>query len=835
MASSAVLNIDILADAAQAQKAMKVTAESAESLGKETTSMGKAMGIGFGIGAGAVELLRSGFDGLKNVVLDSIAAYEESAKVGRETERVLRTTGAAAWITAGQVSDLASALSDKSGVDDEAIQSGENLILTFTNIRNEAGKGNDIFDQTTQLALDMATALGKDMATSALQLGKALQDPVDGMTKLSRAGVVFTDQQKDQVRQLQASGDLLGAQKVILAEVAKEFGGAAEAAATPLEKLKVKIDNMSEAFGGMLMPAVNTVANFLNNNLVPGAEALGKVLSENGDAIVAVSVALTSTMVPGLVAAAGGLVKMVAIPVGRFLFEAAAQATILMDAWLAAQTAGEGLAVVMEALTLVGPALALAAIAGAAYAVMSAFNASSKAADDFWDSATRDVDMGSIEGFAEVTDKVDERLQSLTRTIGQASFSDYAKSAADLLIPFHDIENSLMDQQKEHDSLATKEQEHAAKLTDATNKLSAYADAQAGVNETNRTSVGFWDLTTSAMSDAELAAIGVNQKLNDIAASKKIDLTEPGAVDRVTALYQATLFTTTSTLNMSEAQKKYNDAASTAKDKVDAYKQSLDALVGIHVSAAVAETNYVDNSWKLVQTLQENQKKVKGVTDASTASTLEQTAAVIANDKAIQDNVRSAMDHSNAVFQETNDLNQATDVLKAHRDQLFNVMIQMGYNETQANAYIDRLGLTPANINTQVNLANQQANTGLDVTKGKMDLVGQGVNGNVTVNTSQADKELDALRKRLDEVFNKLGGSFAAITHSGRSVPVGLAPVTVVPTVGTMAVGAATPAPVTINVNTTGLGASNPDIQRAVVDALKLYTKRNGSLAFAVG
>ena len=38
---------------------------------------------------------------------------------------------------------------NKSGIDDEAIQSGENLLLTFTDIRNEVGKGNDIFNQAT--------------------------------------------------------------------------------------------------------------------------------------------------------------------------------------------------------------------------------------------------------------------------------------------------------------------------------------------------------------------------------------------------------------------------------------------------------------------------------------------------------------------------------------------------------------------------------------------------------------------------------------------------------------------------------------------------------------
>jgi phage-related minor tail protein len=92
--------------------------------------------------------------------------------------------------------DLATAISNKTGIDDEAIQSGENLLLTFTNIRNETGKGNDVFNQATQTITDMSVALGQDMKSSAIQVGKALNDPIKGVTALQRVGVSFTAAQK---------------------------------------------------------------------------------------------------------------------------------------------------------------------------------------------------------------------------------------------------------------------------------------------------------------------------------------------------------------------------------------------------------------------------------------------------------------------------------------------------------------------------------------------------------------------------------------------------------------------------------------------------------------
>jgi phage-related minor tail protein len=113
-------------------------------------------------------------------------------------------------------------------------------------VRNEVGKGNDIFDQATGIITDMSVALGQDTSSSAIQLGKALNDPIKGVTALQRVGVSFTASQKEQITTLVESGKTLDAQKLILAELGKEFGGAAEAAATPLGKLQQRIGDLAE-------------------------------------------------------------------------------------------------------------------------------------------------------------------------------------------------------------------------------------------------------------------------------------------------------------------------------------------------------------------------------------------------------------------------------------------------------------------------------------------------------------------------------------------------------------------------------------------------------------
>ena len=263
--ASLALAFDILARD-KASRVFDKVGDSADKAGKKGGEFGKKMGSGIssmtkgllGLAAGA----GFGFGAM-------ISEAKESAKIGRLTEAVVKSTGGAAKISAEQVGSLAEAISNKTAVDDEAIQSGANLLLTFTKVRNETGKGNDIFNQAVEAANNMSAALGTDMKGASLQLGKALNDPIKGVTALGRAGVSFTKQQKEQIKTLVESGDTLGAQKIILGEMQKQFVGAAEAAADPLQRLQVIAGNLGEKVGGVLLPYIERFANFVADKVVP--------------------------------------------------------------------------------------------------------------------------------------------------------------------------------------------------------------------------------------------------------------------------------------------------------------------------------------------------------------------------------------------------------------------------------------------------------------------------------------------------------------------------------------------------------------------------------------
>lgn len=221
--------------------------------------------IGGGILAGGLAIVAAGGAAAAAGLWLSVEAAMDSQKVQAQLGAVLKSTGGAAGVEASMVNDLANSLSRATPFEDEAIIRGESMLLTFTAI------GKDIFPMATETILDMSTALGQDLQSSAIQLGKALQDPVQGVTALRRVGVAFNDEQEATIKNLVATGKLEEAQKFILAELTKEFGGSAKAAGQTfggqLEILKTQLGNVQETVGMALLPVLQGLAGFLLNEL----------------------------------------------------------------------------------------------------------------------------------------------------------------------------------------------------------------------------------------------------------------------------------------------------------------------------------------------------------------------------------------------------------------------------------------------------------------------------------------------------------------------------------------------------------------------------------------
>jgi phage-related protein len=227
--------------------------------------LGKMSGVGENLGS--MLLKGMGLVGIASTIGGALkTGFSELSDASAGTAQLaagIKSTGNAAGVSVDSLNSLASSIQNYSGQTDDSIVKSEQLLLTFTNVKNGVGAGNDIFNQATKATADMAAKMGGDASGAAIQLGKALNDPVKGITALSRVGVSFTDQQKNQIKAMVAAGDTMGAQKIILGELNKEFGGSAEAYGNSMPGMiarsKRAFEDLTQALAGGLLPIITPV------------------------------------------------------------------------------------------------------------------------------------------------------------------------------------------------------------------------------------------------------------------------------------------------------------------------------------------------------------------------------------------------------------------------------------------------------------------------------------------------------------------------------------------------------------------------------------------------
>ena len=223
----------VVIDITAKDKTSKGINKSTGAFKKMAKTLGPLITIGFGVAA-----IKAAAD-----------AYSKQENAIAQLEQRLKSTNNAVGISSQKLQEMASSLQKVTTFGDETIIEMQSLLLTFTKI------GGDTFPQATEAILNMSTAMDQDLKTSAIQVGKALNDPVAGIAAMSRSGIQFTDTQKDMIKSLTETGDLLGAQTIILSELETQFGGAARAA--------------KDTFGGAMQSLANTFGDEV-------FEALGK-------------------------------------------------------------------------------------------------------------------------------------------------------------------------------------------------------------------------------------------------------------------------------------------------------------------------------------------------------------------------------------------------------------------------------------------------------------------------------------------------------------------------------------------------------------------------------
>lgn len=305
--------------ATQAQMEAQKLVKSVESTGRKMTTVG--LGMSAAITAPFVMLVKS-----------AVPAATESAQALAQVNAALASMGPVAGRTTQQLQDQAAALMHISTFDDDDIlKSVTANMLTFGKITGET------FDRAQLAAINLSARLGQDLQSSTIQIGKALNDPIKGVTALQRVGVSFTAQQREQIKAMTESGNVAGAQKIILGELEKQFGGAAKAMhdATPGADVQHSWDDFKEKVGAIALkvapPLLEALGKILDMfNSLPDGVQTGIVVFAGVAAVIGPVVATIGTLVTTfagmapVVAAAGAALSPILVPLAAVAAAAAA-------------------------------------------------------------------------------------------------------------------------------------------------------------------------------------------------------------------------------------------------------------------------------------------------------------------------------------------------------------------------------------------------------------------------------------------------------------------------------------------------------------------------------
>lgn len=233
-----------------------------------------AKGFGGGLGTGLKGAFATVLAGgaVASFTKDLISAGEAEIASNKKLENIAKSMGIfgdQAGVVSKRLEDLSGQQQLALGIDDDTIKSTQMKLLTFKNLALTAGQAGGMFDRATLAAQDLAAAGFGTAETNAVQLGKALQDPIKGITSLARSGVTFTEQEKKKIETLVKSGKILDAQNMVMKAIETQVGGTAAAGVTSSMKMEQAFNQFKESLGLALMPMFNKLADFFTKTLIP--------------------------------------------------------------------------------------------------------------------------------------------------------------------------------------------------------------------------------------------------------------------------------------------------------------------------------------------------------------------------------------------------------------------------------------------------------------------------------------------------------------------------------------------------------------------------------------
>jgi hypothetical protein len=260
--ASRALTLKLLADISDFTKGIDQSQKQTRTMGDNIKKFGKMAAVGL-LAAGAA----AGAFAVK-----AIAAGEAAATSNARIEQINQSMGLFGASTDEVTESLikyANETARATGIDQNAIKATQAKLLTFKEIAQTADEVNGNFQRATKAAIDLGAAGFGTAEDNAVSLGKALNDPIRGITALTRNGITFTESEKERIKVLVESNKVGEAQNMILAAIETQVGGTAEATANATDRMKVGLSQVTETIGLALLPAFEKVTAFIIDKVFP--------------------------------------------------------------------------------------------------------------------------------------------------------------------------------------------------------------------------------------------------------------------------------------------------------------------------------------------------------------------------------------------------------------------------------------------------------------------------------------------------------------------------------------------------------------------------------------
>ena len=365
---SLVLNVEILGEFKKLTQATTGSQKSLQTLEKKVGSISK--GINRTLGAIGIGLSAAAFINFTKEAIRGAEAAEIADRRLLQVTESMDLFGKRSEQVTTRLSKLADTQELLTGVQAESIKQVQATLMTFGSLAKSADEVNGSFDRATKAALDLAAAGFGSAETNAIQLGKALNDPIKGLTALAKSGVTFTEAEKERIKVLVESNKIGEAQALILAAIEKQVGGTAAATVSSSARMEAAFGQVSDAVGLVLLPYLEKFTAWLASP--GGQEKIQEIintlvdLTEKGVAIVSWVYEYRDSLIP-LAVGIGAVTTAIKLGIAAYtLYNTVTAAVVARNAAVTASNAALATSNTAVATTATAATTAMRLLAAAA-------------------------------------------------------------------------------------------------------------------------------------------------------------------------------------------------------------------------------------------------------------------------------------------------------------------------------------------------------------------------------------------------------------------------------------------------------------------------------------